>query len=113
MITAGTIVTFRPEFADPGDETISHIALDNESGGRVLILHELGMAINPTEIVNASALVAHGQRGETRGSFPGVSFRLVEVRGGRYRVQQVGGAFDGQVFAWLPIQWQPTPLIQA
>ena len=37
MIKAGAIVKFKPEWADPGDESVEFRALEDEIAGRVLV----------------------------------------------------------------------------
>lgn len=38
MITKGQQVWIRPEWADPGDNTLERYAAEDESGGRVLVV---------------------------------------------------------------------------
>ena len=52
MIKKGQQVKFKPEWSDPGDENIIHVAIDDESKGRVTVVALLGMAINPTQVVH-------------------------------------------------------------
>jgi hypothetical protein len=50
-ISKGQVITFKPEWRDPDDENIMHVAVDDESKGRVKVVALLGMAINPTQVV--------------------------------------------------------------
>lgn len=52
MIKRGDVVRIRPEWADPGDENITFVAVDDEGKGRVSIMAMLGFAINPVQVVN-------------------------------------------------------------
>jgi hypothetical protein len=54
MIKAGDIVKFKPEWMDKGDENITFVAVDDESQGRVTVQAQLGLPINPTQVVNVS-----------------------------------------------------------
>ena len=51
-IKAGDTVRFKPEWMDKGDENITFLALDDESEGRVTIQAQLGLPINPTQVVS-------------------------------------------------------------
>jgi hypothetical protein len=55
-IKEGDKLTFKPEYSDPGDESITFRALENEDGGRVKVIAELGLPINPTQIVSVAWL---------------------------------------------------------
>lgn len=56
MIKAGDRVYIRAEWQDKGDDKVVFTAVENEDGGRVLIQAQLGMNINPTQVVNVSML---------------------------------------------------------
>jgi len=56
MIKAGDKVRIKPEWQDAGDDKYEWIALGDEGGGRVLIQPQLGMFINPNQIVNVEWL---------------------------------------------------------
>ena len=56
MITAGQEVKIKPEWRDPGDESIRWVAVDNEEKGRVTIMAELGLPINPTYVMQVEWL---------------------------------------------------------
>lgn len=56
MIRAGDIVRIRPEWQDEGDEDIQFRAIEDEDGGRVRIEAQLGLAINPTQVVAVEML---------------------------------------------------------
>ena len=51
MIKAGQVITFKPEYQDSGDDGITFIAMDDESMGRVTVQAQLGLPINPTQVV--------------------------------------------------------------
>jgi hypothetical protein len=55
-IKVGDVVTIKPEWRDPGDEKIRFIALEDEDGGRVRIEAQLGLALNPNEVVTTEML---------------------------------------------------------
>lgn len=55
-IKAGDIVTIKPEWRDEGDEKICFIAIEDEDGGRVRIEPQLGLPINPNQVVMTSML---------------------------------------------------------
>lgn len=57
MIQRGEIVRFKPEWSDSGDENIRFIALENEDGGRVRVAADMGLPINPQQIVAVSMLI--------------------------------------------------------
>lgn len=61
MIKAGDLVTFKAEYQDEGDANIVFFAVDNEDKGRVTIEAELGMTINPRQVVATYMVV--GQEG--------------------------------------------------
>lgn len=56
MIKHGDCVRIRPEWADPGDEKIVFVAVDDESKGRVTIMAMLGLSINPTQVVSVEMI---------------------------------------------------------
>jgi hypothetical protein len=56
MIRKGDHVQIKAEFQDPGDTQFEWIAVEDEDGGRVRIQPQLGMRINPTQIVNVDML---------------------------------------------------------
>lgn len=58
IITKGQKITYKPEWQDAGDSGITFIALENESGGRVLAEAQLGLTLNPTQIVNVEWIAA-------------------------------------------------------
>ncbi|SMP42403.1 hypothetical protein SAMN06265222_101777 [Neorhodopirellula lusitana] len=58
MIKAGMAVKIKKEYQDDGDEKIVFIAVDNEEKGRVTIQAQLGMTINPTQVVKVEWLEA-------------------------------------------------------
>jgi hypothetical protein len=55
-IKAGDVVTIKPEWRDAGDDQIVWIALEDEDGGRVRIQAQLGLPMNPNQIVETSML---------------------------------------------------------
>lgn len=54
MITAGDKIRIKPVWQDAGDDKIEFIAVDDESKGRVTIEPQLGLAINPTQVVDVA-----------------------------------------------------------
>lgn len=50
-IKKGDVVVFRPEWRDAGDENITFRAIEDEDGGRVKVVAELGLPINPVQVV--------------------------------------------------------------
>ena len=56
MITKGQVVKFKKEWMDKGDETLTFIAIEDESLGRVRVKCLLGLAFDPTQIVNVSMI---------------------------------------------------------
>lgn len=56
VIKAGDVVRFKKEYQDAGDESILFVAVDDESKGRVTVMANVGMAINPTQVVNTAWL---------------------------------------------------------
>lgn len=52
MIKKGDRIQFKPEWQDAGDSNVTFIAVEDESGGRVMISAEIGLPINPTQIVH-------------------------------------------------------------
>ena len=57
MIRAGQPVTIRPQWRDEGDENVQYVALEDESGGRVLI-GALGVLsrFTPSQVVTTDML---------------------------------------------------------
>jgi hypothetical protein len=55
-IEAGDVVRIRPEWQDAGDDKCTFIAVEDEDGGRVKIQAQLGLPINPTQVVNVQWL---------------------------------------------------------
>lgn len=51
-IKAGDRVRIKQKWQDEGDDQIAWIAIDDEDKGRVTIESQLGLAINPTQVVN-------------------------------------------------------------
>lgn len=58
MVRKGDVVRFKPEWQDEGDATIVFVALEDEEGGRVLVQAQLGMELNPTQVVHTYMLEA-------------------------------------------------------
>ena len=56
MIKAGDTVTIKAEWQDAGDDLIQWVAIEDEDGGRVKIQAQLGLAINPVQVVKTSWL---------------------------------------------------------
>lgn len=57
MINKNDVVVFKPEWSDAGDDKIIFIAIENEDGGRVKVRAELGMVINPIQVVETRMIV--------------------------------------------------------
>ena len=57
-IKKGDIVTLKPEWQDAGDAGITFRAIEDEDGGRVRIVAECGLPLNPTSIVTVDMLEA-------------------------------------------------------
>jgi hypothetical protein len=55
-IRKGDIVTFKPEFSDPGDEDIKHFAAADEDRGHVVIESDLGLPLNPQSTVHTDMI---------------------------------------------------------
>jgi hypothetical protein len=55
-IKAGTPVRILPKFQDPGDERITFVAIEDEDGGRVKIKADIGMPIQPVQVVETRML---------------------------------------------------------
>ena len=51
VIKAGQTIRFKPCWMDPGDESVTFVATDDESKGRVTVEARLGLPINPTQVV--------------------------------------------------------------
>lgn len=56
MIKQGQKITFKPEFQDAGDEAITFVAIEDEDGGRVKVRAELGLPINPVQVVRVDMI---------------------------------------------------------
>lgn len=56
MIRKGDVIRFKKEWQDKGDENVVFRAIENECDGRVLVVAELGLAINPTQVVDVSMI---------------------------------------------------------
>ena len=56
VIKKGQRVRIRPEWQDPGDDQITWIAAEDEDGGRVLIIAQLGMRMNPSYRIEVNKL---------------------------------------------------------
>jgi hypothetical protein len=66
VIRRGDIVTFKPQWRDPGDEDCTFVAVDDEANGRVTVVHaDSRLTIKPTQIV-ATYMVDRGRSGEAR-----------------------------------------------
>ncbi|WP_254513861.1 hypothetical protein [Anatilimnocola floriformis] len=65
MITKGQRVKFKPEWSDPGDESKTFVAVDDESKGRVTVVCLLGLAINPTQVVRVDMIQQEGSDNAT------------------------------------------------
>lgn len=50
-IKPGQIVTFKPEWMDPGDENIIFLAVDHEENDRVTVQAQVDLPFNPTKVV--------------------------------------------------------------
>ena len=66
MIKAGDVVKFKPEWADAGDETVTFIAVGDESKGRVTVQAQLGLPINPTQVVSVDWIECHEPRPQSK-----------------------------------------------
>ena len=53
---AGDVVKIRPQWQDPGDDSIDWICLEDEDGGRVLIEAQVSMRIKPTQRVGTEMI---------------------------------------------------------
>ena len=51
MIKRGDVVTFKPQWQDPGDHAVKFIAIEDEDGGRVKVQTQLGLPFNPVSVV--------------------------------------------------------------
>ena len=62
--TVGQLVTIKPEWQDPGDESILWVVLE-DNGPRLIIEAQLGLTINPQQIVTREMVesVADGSSG--------------------------------------------------
>jgi hypothetical protein len=59
MIKASDVVTLKAEWMDKGDENITFIAVYDECKGRVTVQAQLGLPINPTQVVDVSWIEGH------------------------------------------------------
>ena len=55
-INKGSIVKFKKEFQDEGDDEIVFVALEDEDGDRVLVMAMLGKMLNPTHVMRTEWL---------------------------------------------------------
>ena len=55
-IRRGDRLRIRPEWADPGDDAITYVAIDDEEKGRVTITALVEMTIRPTQVVNVETV---------------------------------------------------------
>jgi hypothetical protein len=55
-IKAGDVVKIKPKWQDAGDSKWVWIALEDESGGRVLISPQMGLPLNPCQRVDRNML---------------------------------------------------------
>lgn len=51
MIKRGDVVKFKPNWMDIGDDKVTFIAIEDEDGGRVKVQAQLGLPINPVDVV--------------------------------------------------------------
>ena len=56
-IKRNQLIRFKPEWSDPGDEEIVFVAIEDEDGGRVKVRAELGMTINPVQVVETRMIL--------------------------------------------------------
>lgn len=50
-IKCGDVLTYKPERSDPGDENVIFRAVEDEDGGRVRVVADLGLGpLNPTHV---------------------------------------------------------------
>jgi len=56
MIKKGDIVKIKPEWQDAGDDKITFRATGDEYNGRVEIVAEIGLPLNPTQIIKTEWL---------------------------------------------------------
>jgi hypothetical protein len=55
-IRRGDVVRIKPEFRDDGDERIVWKAIEDEDGGRIKISPQLGLPLNPVQVVRVEWL---------------------------------------------------------
>lgn len=55
-IRAGDVVKIKPEYQDPGEESIVWKAVEDEDGGRVLIEAQIDLSIRPRQVVRTEML---------------------------------------------------------
>lgn len=60
MIRKGDIVKFKPEWRDGGDEEVIFVAIEDEDGGRLMVQAQLGLAINPIQVLSVEMIQAKG-----------------------------------------------------
>lgn len=53
-IKQGDVIVFKPEWQDAGDDKITFRALEDAEDGRVLVIAEVGLPINPTSVVSVN-----------------------------------------------------------
>jgi len=58
MIHKGETVKFKPEWRDAGDEEVTFVAIEDEGGGRIKVEAQLGLAINPVQVVSVEMIEA-------------------------------------------------------
>ena len=63
-VQKGDIVVFKPEWQDDGDDKITFRAVEDEDGGRVLVVAELGLPINPTQVVRTDMIAEVSKGGK-------------------------------------------------
>lgn len=56
-IKRNQLIRFKPEWSDLGDEDIVFVAIEDEDGGRVKVRAELGMTINPVQVVDTRMIL--------------------------------------------------------
>lgn len=55
----GDRVIIKPEFSD-GDDRFPSYCAEDADGGRVLIVHDCGFSVNPTEVIPLE-MIAHAE----------------------------------------------------
>lgn len=56
MIRKGDVVKIKPEWQDSEDDDFVTVAIEDEDGGRVKIVHLMDLPINPVSVVNVDML---------------------------------------------------------